>query len=208
MKHKTFPPQVYTKDELNRILMACGGHPNGLRNRAIIMMGYRCGLRCSEALALHRSDIALDQGHVLVQRGKGGKSRRIGLPDDAAAAVRSTWNAVSTSTFEGRWHASDAQNGSGPPNSAREWAFPTSTGAALRTSYIRSLLPRLARRANIAKRLHFHGLRHTFAWELSQEGVSMPIIQRALGHSSLNTTAVYLDHLAPHDVINATRNRA
>jgi len=187
VKHSKFPPQVYTKDELNRILMACGGHPNGLRNRAIIMMGYRCGLRCAEALALHRSDIALDQGHVLIQRGKGGKSRRIGLPDDAAAAVRSTWNA-------------EPMRG--------EWAFPTSSAGKLCTSYVRTLLPRLARRANIAKRLHFHGLRHTFAWELSQEGVPMPIIQRALGHSSLNTTAVYLDHLAPHDVINATRNRA
>ncbi len=151
------------------------------------MMGYRCGLRCAEALALRRSDIDLGQGHVLVACGKGGKSRRVGLPNDAADAVRSTWN---TRPAGG------------------EWAFPTSSAGKLRTSYIRNLLPRLAARSSLDKRLHFHGLRHTFAWELSQEGVAMPLIQRALGHSSLNTTAVYLDHLAPHDVINATRNRA
>lgn len=183
--NKRFPPQVYTNPEIRRILEACGDDRTGLRNRAILMMGYRCGLRCSEALALRPSDIALDQGHVHVQHGKGGKSRRIGLPDDAAEAVRAWWAA----------------------SPVGEWAFPTSSAGKLRTSYIRNLLPRLARRVGLGKRLHFHGLRHTFAWELAGEGLPMPIIQRALGHANLNTTAVYLDHLAPHDVIDATRHR-
>lgn len=186
MKHSKFPPQVYTKDELHRILRACGDDRTGLRNRAILMMGYRCGLRCGEALALAPSDIALDQGHVHVQAGKGGKSRRIGLPDDARDSVRTWWAC----------------------HPVGEWAFPTATGGRLHTSYVRNLMPRLARRAGLGKRLHFHGLRHTFAWELAGEGVPMPIIQRALGHANLNTTAVYLDHLAPHDVIEATRHRA
>lgn len=180
---KKFPPQVYTKDEINRILTACGDDRIGLRNRALIMMGYRCGLRCSEALALQPSDIAAD--HVYVRHGKGGKSRRVGLPADAAERNR-------LFMLLGQRH---------------KWAFPTATGRRLTTSYIRNLMPVLARRSRIAKRLHFHGLRHTFAWELAGEGVPMPIIQRALGHSSLNTTAIYLDHLAPHDVIDATRNR-
>lgn len=198
-----FPPQVYTKDEINRILKACGDEPIGLRNRALIMMGYRCGLRCAEAVALRRSDICLEQGNVLVAFGKGGKSRRIGLPADAAAAVRAWWTSnagIKTSPITG-------QNCGFSHGQCQQWAFPTSSAGTLRTSYVRALMPRLAQRTNLGKRLHFHGLRHTFAWELSQEGVSMPIIQRALGHSSLNTTAIYLDHLAPHDVIEATRNR-
>ncbi len=187
--------------------MACGDDRIGLRNRAIIMMGWRCGLRCSEALALRRSDISLDQHHVYVRFGKGGKSRRIGLPDDAADAVRFTWNnAFGAFGLPQTAHAG-AKRVSYMTHSP-EWAFPTSSCGKIRTSYIRALLPRLARRVNLGKRLHFHGLRHTFAWELSQEGVPMPIIQRALGHANLNTTAVYLDHLAPHDVIEATRNRA
>lgn len=178
------------------------------------MMGYRCGLRCSEALALRPSDIALDEGHVHVQHGKGGKSRRIGLPDDAVEAVRAWWAASNVSFVH---HDSSNNVAYMTPYSAvsvsnvahhPQWAFPTSSAGKLRTSYIRSLLPRLARRAGLGKRLHFHGLRHTFAWELSQEGVPMPIIQRALGHANLNTTAVYLDHMSPHDVIEATRNRA
>ncbi len=188
---KKFPPQVYTKDEINRILTACGDDRVGLRNRAIIMLGYRCGLRCNEALAVHRSDVAPD--HVYVREGKGGKSRRIGLPDDARQAVDVALGLLRCNTQRNT-----------PCNT---WAFPTSTGQRVQTSYIRNLMPKLARRAGLDKRLHFHGLRHTFAWELASEGVPMNIIQRALGHSSLNTTAIYLDHLAPHDVIDATRNR-
>lgn len=183
---KKFPPQVYTKDEITRILMACGEDRIGLRNRAIIMLGYRCGLRVSEALAVHRSDVAPD--HVYVREGKGGKSRRVGMPADAAQCVARTM-----------------QN---PAPNTPDWAFPTSTGRKLQTSYIRNLMPKLAARAGLDKRLHFHGFRHTFAWELAGEGVPMHIIQKALGHSNLNTTAIYLDHLNPLDVIEATRNRA
>ena len=37
-----------------------------------------------------------------------------------------------------------------------------------------------------------HALRHSFAHELATEKVSMPVIQSALGHSSLGTTSIYL----------------
>lgn len=72
---------------------------------------------------------------------------------------------------------------------------------------MRTLLPRLAARAGVTKRVHPHGLRHTLAFELMMEGVPVPIIQRQLGHASLATTQRYLDHIAPKDVIEAMQAR-
>ena len=67
---------------------------------------------------------------------------------------------------------------------------------------------RIAFRAGIEKRVHAHGLRHTHAAQLRTEGVDIAIISRQLGHASINTTARYLDHLAPTAVIEAMRSRA
>jgi integrase/recombinase XerD len=62
-------------------------------------------------------------------------------------------------------------------------------------------------KANISKRTHPHGMRHTFAAGLADERVDLRIIQRALGHSSLATSARYIDHIQPRDIIDALRSR-
>jgi integrase len=85
--------------------------------------------------------------------------------------------------------------------------FSTLHGEALQTSYIRNLFKRLGRKAGIAKRVHAHGLRHTFASGLADERVDIRIIQKALGHSSLGTTARYVDHLQPTAVIDVLKAR-
>jgi len=63
------------------------------------------------------------------------------------------------------------------------------------TAYVRRLMPRLARKAGIDKRVHAHGLRHTHAAQLRAEGVDVGIISHRLGHKSLLTTIRYLDHI-------------
>ena len=92
-----------------------------------------------------------------------------------------------------RWLYRRAQLG----HNGRVPVFCTLDGGPLKTAYVRTLLPRLARRAGIEKRVHAHGLRHSFASSLALEGVPMPIIQAALGHSSLATTRRYHAHIAP-----------
>ena len=72
---------------------------------------------------------------------------------------------------------------------------------------MRRLLPRLAARAGIEKRVHPHGLRHTHAAELAAEGKPLNLIQAQLGHASLATTDRYLCHIAPQQLIDAIRTR-
>jgi len=60
----------------------------------------------------------------------------------------------------------------------------------------------------VAKRVHAHGLRHTHAAQLREEGVDIGIISKQLGHASISTTAHYLDHIAPWAVVQALGRRA
>ena len=86
--------------------------------------------------------------------------------------------------------------------------FCTLEGRPLKPSYVRTVLPRLARKAGIDTRVHPQGLRHTHAYELMMEGVPVPVVQKQLGHASLATTQRYLDHIAPKDLIETMQARA
>jgi len=92
--------------------------------------------------------------------------------------------------------------------SGRHPVFCTLKGRRMTDAYVRVMLKRLGARAGINKRVHAHGLRHTHAAQLRAEGVDIGIISRQLGHSSIATTARYLDHLAPTAVIEAMRSRS
>jgi hypothetical protein len=61
------------------------------------------------------------------------------------------------------------------------------------------------REAGIPRRVHPHGLRHTHAAELRAEKIDIGIIARQLGHRSIATTARYLYHIAPVDVVEVSR---
>lgn len=57
------------------------------------------------------------------------------------------------------------------------------------------------------KQGRFIGPRHKNSFELTIEGVPVPVIQQQLGHTSLVTTDRYLRHLAPKDVVEAIQRR-
>lgn len=77
---KRFPPEVLSPEEVQPLLGASGGeHWTRLRDRALIAVLYRSGLRISEALELRPKDLDLAQGMVRVLRGKGGYSRTVGI---------------------------------------------------------------------------------------------------------------------------------
>jgi site-specific recombinase XerD len=79
--------------------------------------------------------------------------------------------------------------------------FCTLQGAPVSDRYVRDLLKRLRRKAGIEKRVHPHGLRHTFAWELERAGTPVATISALLGHSSVAVTARYLAHLSNHQAV-------
>ena len=82
------PPEVLADAEVCALMQACGRHtPTGLRNRALIALLYRAGLRINEALTLYPKDLDLADASVRVVHGKGGRSRTVGLDLGAAAII-------------------------------------------------------------------------------------------------------------------------
>ena len=190
-KGRRFPAEVLTSEEVRALIRSCSGRaPTGIRNRALLTILYRSGLRIGEALALMPKDVDTEAGTLTVLHGKGDRRRVVGL-DDGALAVLERWMDRRSSL---------GLNG-------RQTVFCTLGGKPLNPSYIRALLPRIAQRVGIEKRVHAHGLRHTHASELAREGVPMNVIQAQLGHSSLATTDRYIRHIAPTHVVETMRMR-
>ena len=191
-KGQKYPAEVLTDDEVRGLIRACSNRaPTGVRNRAMIVVIYRGGLRIAEALALRPKDVNPDAGTIRILRGKGSKDRTIGLDDGAMAVIQ-------------RWIDVRAKRGI----KGHSQLFCTLQGKPVKTAYIRALLPRIGRKAGVEKRVHAHGLRHTHAAQLASEGVPVNVIQRQLGHSNAATTSRYLDHIAPKEVIETMKKRA
>ena len=189
---RRFPPEILTDAEVCRLLDACDDlQPTGIRNRALIAILYRGGLRINEALDLFPKDIDHEAGSIRILNGKGGRARTVGI-DPAAGEVVDRWLEIRSDL---------GVNGTHP-------LLCTLAGGRMGDAYVRVLLPRLGRKAGIEKRVHAHGFRHTHAAQLRAEGVDIGIISKQLGHRSIATTARYLDHIAPQQVIETMRKRA
>ena len=187
---RKLPGETFTADEVKALLLACNRGATGTRNRALIALLWRGGLRCAEALGLYPADLDPRAGLVRIKNGKGGKQRTVGLDYDAFAAL-DDW--LSTRRLLGL--------------DGRRPLFCTLQGRPLDSSYVRHLLPRLAKRAGIQKRVHAHGLRHTHAVEMLRDGGTLPKVQAQLGHSSLSVTSRYLAHVTPEDLADFARSR-
>jgi site-specific recombinase XerD len=183
-----YPVEILTPDEARSVIYACSSQSaTGIRNAALFTVLYRAGLRINEALSLHLKDVDLKAGTITVLHGKGDKRRAVGI-DPAACLIVARW-------LERR----EAPRGS--------TVFCTLAGGKLDDSYVRRALRRAADRAGIDKRVHPHGLRHAHAAELMAEGVPANEIQGQLGHTSLQTTDIYLRHIAPQQRIDRIRQR-
>lgn len=195
---RRFPPEVLTDIEVRVLMDACGTRPwTAVRNRALIVLLYRSGLRIAEALAVRPVDVAFRRdagdacsGSIRVLVGKGGNSRTVGI-DVGGMSVIADW-------MKFREYLGFTQ---GQP------LLCTKNGERMATAAVRRMLPALAARAGLVKRVHAHGLRHTHAAQLREEGVDIGLISKQLGHRSIETTARYLDHIAPLAVVEAIGRR-
>jgi site-specific recombinase XerD len=177
------------------LLGATGGGACGLRDRALIVLLWRAGLRVSEALALQVRDI--DRGAstttIRVRHGKGDRSRSVAIGQDASAYL-DAWLAERAKYVTAQFVFCRVRRKLGK-------------NERLTASAVRKMLTALGQRAGIAKRVHAHGLRHTFALELDSEGVPLRVIQQALGHADASTTSNYLSALGSREVIGMLAER-
>jgi site-specific recombinase XerD len=184
------PGQVLTGEEMHALLAQCSLRaPTGIRDRALLTVIYRAGLRVSEALDLKPSDIDTKRGTVRVNHGKGDKARIVGIGDGALVVLQ-------------RWLDVRKELGTAKKGAP---LFCTLAGGPMSYSATQAMLKRRAAKAGIESRVHLHGLRHTRAAEMRESGQDVVTIQKQLGHAHLSTTYTYLNHISPADVIAAGR---
>ncbi len=133
-----------------------------------IIVALDTGMRAGEVCNLRRGDVLPDRVTVQASHAKSGRSRTIPL---TAAAI----SAIATQ----------------PKRSV--WVFTHEDGSQIKD--VRAALHNACLRAGIEP-ITPHILRHTCASWLAQRGVPLYLIQRMLGHSTINMTARYA-HLSP-----------
>jgi integrase/recombinase XerD len=193
MSMATFEKSPLTRAEVGELLRVCNYRsPTGCRDRALIMVLYGTGLRLFEALALRVSDIDLDAGTVIVQHGKGDKRRVAGMFPGSEAHLQ-MWldmrRACGLSDFHPVFCVISGVN----------------RGRQVSQSQVRAMMKRRGAKAGIQKRVHSHGLRHTHAAELDENGVPLTAIKHQLGHSSSVTTDIYLSRMTNKGAVSAVR---
>lgn len=189
---RKFPADPPTPEEVYAMLAACGRGAAGRRDRAMIVMMWRAGLRCAELLALYPKDVDLVGGRVTVLRGKGGKRRVVALDPMACAEVD-------------RWlrFRREKLGLAGRHPLFCVISRPT-VGEPLHGSAVRSMVKRIAAKAGVDRNVRPHQFRHAYASYLG-ERVPLQDLQAALGHTSLAVTEKYLHTLNPQAVLDRMR---
>jgi len=180
-------PETLTVEEIDRLVKAIDlSSAEGHRNRAIIEMLYGSGLRVSELVDLHLSDMYREEQYMLIH-GKGSKQRLVPVSAEA-----DKWF---TYWLEDRSHL-NIQRGQ------EDYAFLNRRGHQLTRMMIFTIIRRLATAAGITKTISPHTLRHSFATHLLQNGADLRVIQQLLGHENITTTELYT-HLNVEDLRDA-----
>lgn len=144
----------------------------GLRDQAVCLLLYGCGLRISEALSLNCGDINQND-HLIKIKGKGNKERYIPLLPIIKNKINLYLQAVPYKM------------------KPEEALFIGARGERLSPRIIQRQLQKIRMLMGLPDSVTPHALRHSFATHLLAEGTDLRSIQELLGHASLSTTQRY-----------------
>lgn len=173
MKEPSVLPVVLSKTEIARLLEA----PNNIKHRAILEVLYSSGIRLQECCDLELCDIIRERNLLHIKSGKGKKERYTILSNKA----------LKTLTFY--YYSCRPQ----------KYLFEGFYGKQYSKRSVEKLVSAAAQKAGIKKNVSPHILRHSFATHLHENGVSLQIIQKLLGHTDIKTTTIY-SHISTQSI--------
>ncbi len=159
-------PNVFSKKEVELLLNSV----NNLKHKTILLLTYSAGLRKCEIINLRKKDILFSRKCIFVKTSKGKKDRFVLLADKAIAYLKPYLSTVQP----------------------RFWLFEGQTGGQYSETSIQNIFTRAKEHAEVNSYVTFHGLRHSFATHLVEDGVPLHVVKDLLGHSSIKTTEIYL----------------
>ena len=166
-------PELLTKAEVAAIISACTNE----KHRTLLMTCYGCGLRLSELVSLKVRHIDGERHLLRIDQGKGAKDRLVLLSDSVLQRLRRYWKQYRPV----------------------EWLFrgqqPTQPLGISSAQYV---FKTAKHQVDIEKVGGIHSLRHAYATHQLAAGMSIHILQRQLGHTTIQTTTRYLHWLADY----------
>lgn len=162
-------PRILSRDELTRLFDTC----KNIKHRVILRLIYSSGLRRSELIHLRIQDIETDNGkcRIKVVKGKGKKDRYTVLSHSVLSELRQYYKIYLPKEylFNGR-----------------------KKGHKISKAALSHIINNARQRSGITREVTMHVLRHCFATHALEHGMSIKRLQILMGHSSLQTTLIYL----------------
>lgn len=176
---------ILTQSEIKELFRATNQSHHSqriqLRDKAMLVVLYSCGLRRTEAVSLDISDMFFDKERIFVRKGKNYKERFVPINRKNAEILEDY-------IFEARPQFKDAN--------INDALFISKQGKRLNGMSFAIRLQKIVQTTNnkeiAEKSITLHTLRHSIATHLLQHEVKLESIKTFLGHSSLESTQIYV----------------
>jgi len=165
-KKPSILPKSLSTNDIKKMLEAVKGN---LKHELLLKLCYGMGLRVSEIVKLKITDIDSSRMQVLVERGKGKKDRYVPLPESVLSLMRNYYQ-----EYKPKHYLFEGQYGGHYSVRSAQLVFKNSMS-----------------KAKINKKIGIHGLRHSFATHLIEQGTDVRFVQELLGHNHIKTTMIY-----------------
>jgi len=169
-------PDVLSREEMALLLAQPDeATPASLRDAAMLELMYATGIRVSELVSLTVNNINWQVGY-LVAMGKGEKERIVPLGRTAYDRLKRYLEGARPRLLKDR---------------GCDILFLNRSGKKLTRQGFWKIMKKYAARAKLAKKVHPHTLRHSFATHLLEGGADLRSVQIMLGHADISTTQIY-----------------
>lgn len=185
LKERRDPIVIPSADDIDSIIHAAPARFAGLIRAALLT-----GCRQNELVKAKWRDIDKTR-ETLTLIGKGNKRRTIQLSAEALAHFQAQPRTLGIDLI---FH--------------KDGGIPFKDAATDFVHLRTRTLKREAKAGHDVQRFRFHDLRHVFAVNALRSGMSIYTLQKHLGHTSVSTTEIYLEHLTPEEAESAKRGQA
>jgi type 1 fimbriae regulatory protein FimB/type 1 fimbriae regulatory protein FimE len=164
--------EYLTPDEVEKVLQASGKlGRHGARDRTLILIAYRHGMRVSELVALHWDQVDLKAGLLHVARLKNGLASTHPIRGPELRALRELKRDYPSSPY----------------------LFVSELGGPMTPATVRKIITRAGEKARLPFPIHPHMLRHSTGYKLANDGHDTRSIQQYLGHRNITHTVRYTE---------------
>jgi integrase/recombinase XerC len=167
------PPRTLAEDEVRRLVAAAEDADTdaGRRDGALIRLIAGTGLRITSALALRVQDLDLERGEMRVLQVKGGQPLVLPVSRQVVRELKAYLRTI--------------------PDDRGGLLFPGRAGQPLGRRQAARRIAVAAQAAGLGGRAVAHALRHSFATGLYRRTGDILVVQAALGHASVESSAIY-----------------